>query len=148
MPSSINTDFYSNCIATLDLAWRSLAASSPNQLEHNLYRSACVKEFEIILEQSGQLLKKRLNPYFAHRGQIAALSFNDVFRHAGKHGLLSAECVERWIAYRQARNTTAHEYGEQLASDLIKLVPAFLQDAEHLRTVISSLEQQSNDTSS
>ena len=43
--------------------------------------AAAVTEFEIILEQCGSLLKKRLQPYFASNRQANRLTFKDAFRH-------------------------------------------------------------------
>ena len=43
-----------------------------------------VKEFEIVLEQSGKLLTKRLRPYFASNRQADKLTFKNAFRHAGR----------------------------------------------------------------
>ena len=39
------------------------------------FRAACVKQFEIIQEQCGSLLKKRLRPYFASNRQTNELAF-------------------------------------------------------------------------
>lgn len=58
--------------------------------------------------------------------------FNDLLRHAGKHGLLDAGGVERWLAYRANRNNTAHDYGEGFANDTLKLLPGYLADVRAL----------------
>jgi hypothetical protein len=58
--------------------------------------------------------------------------FNDVLRQAGKHGLLDEPGVERWLAYRANRNSTAHDYGEGFANVTLKLLPAYLQDVRAL----------------
>ena len=31
------------------------------------------------------------------------------------HGLMETDAVERWLAYRDNRNDTAHDYGEDFA---------------------------------
>ena len=102
-----------------------------------MFRSACVKEFEIILEQSGSLLRKRLRPYFASNRQADTLVFKDVFRYAVRHGLISMDACERWLEYRDHRNETAHLYGEEFAETTLVLVPQFIADAEELERVIS-----------
>ncbi len=61
-----------------------------------------------------------------------ALVFNDVFRHAAKHGLLSLDETERWLLYRANRNNTAHDYGEGFANETLKLLPAYLIDVRQL----------------
>ena len=99
---------------------------------YDVFRAACVKEFELVLEQSGKLLRKRLAAYFASNRQADRLAFKDLFRHAAKHGLIEADAAERWLAYRKNRNDTAQNYGESFAETTLKLLLAFIADAKAL----------------
>ncbi len=135
--SALNTDFFARCIATLSKAHIALGLQPKGSLEYDIYRAACVKEFEIILEQSGKLLKKCLAPYLASNRQADQLTFKDVFRTAAKHGLISLEEVERWLVYRDNRNDTAHDYGENFANETLARLPSFIADASRLETVIT-----------
>jgi hypothetical protein len=108
-----------------------------------MYRSACIKEFEIILEQSGKLLRKVLHPYFYSAKEVDKLYFKDLFRHAVLHSLITAESCERWLEYRDNRNNTAHDYGVNFAEDTLVLLPAFISDAFELMQMI----KQQNDAS-
>ncbi|WP_203249934.1 nucleotidyltransferase substrate binding protein [Cysteiniphilum marinum] len=110
-------------------------------MEYDLYRSAVIKEFEIILEQSGKLLKKILLPYFHSKKAVDRLVFKDIFRYAGQHGLLNIEEVERWLNYRDNRNITAHDYGFDLAEHTIPLIPLFIEDVNKLIMVINNESQ-------
>ena len=103
----------------------------------DIYRSACVKEFEIVLEQCGNLLKRRLRPYFASNRQADSLTFKDRFRHAVRHDLILVDSCERWFLYRDNRNDTAHDYGENFAGSTLQLLPAFISDAKSLAGVIA-----------
>lgn len=85
-----------------------------------------------MLEQSGKLVRKWLQPYFASARQADQLHFKDVFRHTARHGLVSANCCERWLAYRDARNDTARDYDELLADETLDLLPQFVADARRL----------------
>lgn len=134
---SINTDFLVRCIGTLEAAHAALPDHEPDSVMYDIYRAACVKEFELALEQSGKLLKKRLRPYFASNRQADRLNFKDCFRHAAKHGLISMEACERWLTYRDNRNSTTHDYGEHFAEATLKLLPKFIADATELAAVIS-----------
>jgi hypothetical protein len=60
----IDTTYYDRCIKTLNNAYVKMKDIDPSEIEYDIYRSACIKEFEIILEQSGKLLRKVLKPYF------------------------------------------------------------------------------------
>ena len=133
----INTDFLQRCIDTLESAFEELKQRSPDDTFYDILRAAAVKEFEIILEQCGSLLKKRLRPYFASNRQADRLTFKDTFRHAAKHCLITVEASERWFSYRDNRNDTAHNYGEGFAETTLKLLPDFIGDAKELARVIA-----------
>ncbi len=135
--SEIDTAYLRRCIKTLEHALAALhAQGSEDDILYDIYRAACVKEFELVLEQSGKLLKKRLRPWFASNRQADRLAFKDVFRHAAKHGLIPTDSCERWLEYRDNRNDTAHDYGKGFAEATLKLLPRFVDDARRLAGVI------------
>ncbi len=101
-----------------------------------MYRSACIKAFELILEQSGKLLRKGLKPYFHTSKEVDGLIFKDVFRHAVLRNIISDEACERWLQYRDNRNSTAHDYGVNFAEETVVLLPQFIADASALATAI------------
>ena len=94
---SIDTEYLRRCVDTLESAFSALTSDDLEEIGYDIYRAACVKEFELVLEQSGRLLKKRLRPWFASNRQADRLTFKDVFRHAAKHGLLPVDACERWL---------------------------------------------------
>ncbi|MCY3657856.1 MAG: nucleotidyltransferase substrate binding protein [Caldilineaceae bacterium] len=134
---TINTDFLVRCIHTLEKAFTQLQEFEADHSFHDIFRAASVKEFELILEQSGKLLRKRLRPFFASNRQVDRLTFKDAFRHAVRHDLISAAACERWFAYREHRNDTAHEYGERFAEATLELLPDFISDAKELARIIA-----------
>lgn len=133
--SSLNTDYFARCIATLSRAFDGLSQQPQDGDMYDIYRAACVKEFEIILEQTGKLLKKCLKPYYASSKQVDQLLFKDIFRQAAKHGLITLDEAERWLVYRDNRNDTAHDYGEGFANETLRLLPQFIQDARRISEV-------------
>ena len=133
----INTDFLDRCINTLESAVEQLQQREPGDTLFDTLREISVKEFEIVMEQSGILLKKRLRPYFASNRQADRLTFKNIFRHAARHDLISLEACERWFAYRDNRNDTAHDYGEAFTKTTLRLLPDFIEDARELARVIS-----------
>lgn len=135
---TISTEHVERFIRTLEAALAALQRTDPEEIAYDVYRAACVKEFEIVLEQSGKLARKWLRPYFAGTRQVDRLPFKDVFRHATKHGLVSADCCQRWLAYRDHRNQTSHEYGELLADGTLRLLPQFIDDASRLARSLNS----------
>lgn len=137
---AINTEFLVRCVNALEVAFDHLRTIGPSDPVYEIYRAASVKEFELILEQSGSLLKKRLRPYFASNRQVDSLTFRNTFRHAARHGLISVAACERWLAYRDNRNDTAHRYGEGYAEATLRLLPEFIADARELAGVIAEEE--------
>ena len=134
---AIKTDFLVNCIDTLELAYEQLRQREQADPLYDIFCAASVKEFEIVLEQSGSLLKKRLRPYFASNRQADRLAFKEAFRYAAKHDLVSVAACERWFKYRENRNDTAHDYGEGFAKTTLQLLPEFISDARALARVIA-----------
>lgn len=137
---SIDTEFLRRRLDTLEHSLKELKRSDPDEITYDAYRAACVKEFEIILEQSGKLLRKVLSAYFADNRQADRLVFKDVFRYAAKHGLIDSEVCERWLLYRDNRNDTAHSYGKDFAESTIKLLPDFIADTKALADIIEGTE--------
>ena len=133
---NVDTAFLRRCLATLESALAGLTSHDPDDVVYDIYRAACVKKFELVLEQSGKLLRKRLRAWFASNRQADRLTFKDVFRHAAKHGLIDAPACERWLRYRDNRTDAAHDYGEGFADATLKLLPDFLADAKALADTI------------
>lgn len=134
----IDTTYLKRCILALDKAYHLLKTHSQDDIEYDIYRSATIKEFEIILEQSGKLLKKRIKPYFHSSKAVDSLYFKDLFREAGLHGLLGVEEVQRWLEYRDNRNNTSHDYGVNLANETLVLIEQFIIDATKLVEVVQT----------
>lgn len=136
--SEINTEYLNKCLLTLKKSYELLKQSEESSIEFEMYRNSLVKGFEMTIEQSAKLLRKKLTPYFSSKKAVDALTFKDLFRYAAKHSLLNAEEVERWFKYRDNRNSTAHDYGEQFAKDTLVLIDDFVQDTQNLIKVIQN----------
>jgi nucleotidyltransferase substrate binding protein (TIGR01987 family) len=133
----IDTAYFERCISTLEKAHGLLIKANPEKIDYDMYRSACIKEFEIILEQSGKLLRKVLKPYFHSSKAVDSLYFKDVFRQAVLRNIITDETCERWLQYRDNRNSTAHDYGVNFAEETLILLPQFITDASSLAEIIN-----------
>lgn len=134
----LDTAFIKKCIQALESAFDRLQQTQKDDILYDIYRAAVIKEFEIILEQAGKLLRKRLSPYFHSPKEVAQMTFKDVFGNAGHHQLLSVDEVRGWLEYRDNRNLTSHDYGFELAEKTLPLIPQFLKDAQRIVAVIES----------
>lgn len=134
--SKINTSYLKKCNLALQKAHTELQKCQEEDFIYEMYRSATIKEFEIVLEQSGKLLKKVLQPYFHTNKEVDKLHFKDIFRQAGHHSLLNVDEVQRWLEYRDNRNQTTHDYGEALANETLVLIDSFISDVDKLIKII------------
>lgn len=129
----LNVDHLLRTADTLEQATVHLRqVGSREDVLYDLFRNAAIKSFELSLETAGKLLRKALKAFVGSPRSIDALVFNDVLRHAGKHGLMDEAQVERWLAYRANRNSTAHDYGSEFAEKTLALLPDYLADVRAL----------------
>ena len=121
--TSINTEYLSRCLETLEKSYELIKAVQPDSIEYEVYRNSLVKGFEMTLEQSGKLLRKKLVPYFGN---------------ALKYSLIDEQTVERWFSYRDNRNSTAHDYGRAFAEETLMLIDDFVKDVKSLKKIIEN----------
>ncbi len=136
--SEISTEYLQKCIATLEKSYEMLIQTQEGTIDYELYRNSLVKGFEMTLEQSGKLLKKKIAPYFATKKALDTLTFKEIFRQAHKFSLITEDEVKRWMQYRDNRNNTAHDYGQAFAEETLALVKDFLADVKELQKVIDN----------
>ena len=70
--------------------------------------------------------------------EVDKLTFKDVFRHAFKYSLVDEPAVVRWLKYRDNRNNTAHDYGQEFADETLLLIESFICDAENLKRIVEN----------
>ena len=134
----ISTEYLDRSIRILEGALEGLSNHPPDVIAYEIHRAACVRQFELILEQCGKLLRQRVGDWSASNRAAASLTFKDVFRTAAQHGLIEAEVCERWLRYRDTRNDTAHDYGEGFAEAALGQLPQFVLDAKALSGVFKA----------
>lgn len=136
----LNVEHLLRTANTLEQALLAIEAQENREdVRFDLYRNAAIKSFELSLETAGKLLRKALKAYGGAPREVDKLVFNDVLRHAGKHGLMDVPAVERWLSYRANRNNTAHDYGQGFANDTLKLLPTYLNDVRALAPAIQKV---------
>lgn len=132
----LNINQLRRCMKTLDSSLVFYQKAEGDSIEQEVFRNAIIKGYELTQETAFKLLKKALKA-FGHGGKkLEATPVKDILRLAAVHDLLTLSEVERWFAYRDNRNNTAHDYGEQFANDTLTLIPAFLQDIATLADVL------------
>ncbi len=132
---------YDKCISALQAAFEGFDKVGEEEVMKDIYRSACVKEFEIILELTASLLRKALKNYVVHTAEVDRLHYKEVLRRALKYGMLDADACERWMEYRDIRNNAAPRYGKGYADETLAVIPEFLGEAIALS---STLKKETN----
>ena len=136
----LDTSSFRTCVTALENAHEELSQlTNRDQSLYRIYRTTCIKEFELVLEQCAVLLRKVVSSFYSSDSYAANLPIKDLFRYAAKHDLLDVDSVERWLHYRQLKNDTVHEYGEDYAEQTIKFLPHFIDDAKTLVELIERI---------
>lgn len=133
---NLNTDHLKRCIQTLRSSLTFFERAAPESIDQEIYRNAIVKGYELAQETSFKLIKKALRDYGYGAKKLDSTPVKDVLRLAATHGLMTLEEVERWFAYRDNRNNTAHDYGEGFAKETLKLIPGFITDVTRLEAAL------------
>ena len=122
------------CIQTLDRSLVGLDSTEKGTIDYEVYRNSVVKSFELTLEMSGKSVKRALKEYMASPKLVQELTFKDIFRFAAQYGLI--EDPSPWFEYQDSRNNTVHDYGENFADTVLKLIQRFYIDAVQLHLTL------------
>lgn len=87
-----------------------------------------------------ELCWKTLRRYLEKETNIQEYYLKDLFRTAGKQGLIDS--VDAWFEYHKARNLTTYTYHEGTAEETYAIAKKFAIDA---RQLLNSLEKNLKD---
>lgn len=130
---SLNLQSFQKALASLE----EVIFEFNKDTENKFIRDACIQRFEYTYELSGKMLRRYLELTETTPSEITEMSFPNLIRTGSKRGLLLKDW-EQWFIYRNARNLTSHTYDEKKADQVIKIIPAFFEDAKYLFTKINS----------
>jgi nucleotidyltransferase substrate binding protein (TIGR01987 family) len=132
----LNTDHLKRCIGTLESSLAFYQKAEAGSIDQEVFRNAIVKGYELSQETAFKLIKRALKDYGHGGKKLDATPVKELLRLAATHSLMTVEEVERWFAYRDNRNDTAHDYGEGFARETLALLPTFITDAKTLESVL------------
>ncbi len=134
----LNVDHLRRCMQTLASSLMLYQKAESGSIDQEVFRNAIIKSYELTQETAFKLLKKALKVYGHGGKKLESTPVKDLLRIAAVHDLMTLAETERWFRYRDNRNNTAHDYGEQFAIETLVLIPAFLQD---IATLSDTLER-------
>lgn len=132
----LNTDHLRRCISTMQSSLAMYEKAEPESIDQEVFRNAIVKGYELTQETAFKLLKKALRDFGHGAKKLDATPIKEILRLAATHGMMTLEEVERWFAYRDNRNSTAHDYGEGFAKETLTLLPGFIADVTRLEALL------------
>lgn len=92
-------------------------------------RDAVIQRFEYTYSLAIKMIKRFIGLQSAE--VLQDMTFNEIIRSANKLGLLKNDLV-KWTEYRQKRNATSHTYDEEIAREVLAVIPDFKDDAVFL----------------
>ena len=101
--------------------------------EDEAVRDSVIQRFEFTYS----IALKTLRKYFIERAfvleAVNQMSFNEMIRTASQLNLLVSN-LEKWIVYREMRNMTSHTYDEEIALQVVSIIPDFSKEIAYLIT--------------
>ncbi len=94
-------------------------------------RDGLIQRFEFTYEISHKLLKRFLEISAANPEEYDKADFQYLIRSANEQGLLLGDWAQ-WKGYREMRSKTSHTYDEEIALQVVAIIPSFLREAAHL----------------
>ncbi len=92
-------------------------------------RDAVIQRFEYTYSLAIKMLTRFIN--MQSNEAMPAMTFNETIRQANKLGLIENDLLQ-WTEYRQKRNSTSHTYDEEVANEVLYVIPKFKSEAEFL----------------
>lgn len=127
MPIPLDLSALKNAVSRLDAG---LTRHVSEPLDTQL-RDGLVQRFEFTYEISHKMLKRYLEMSSANPSQFDSMPFADLIRTANEQGLLKGDWSD-WRTYREMRSKTSHTYDEAIAVQVVRGIPAFLDEAKAL----------------
>ena len=127
----LDTSSFVNALARLEEGLVEYQADTTR----TLLRDGLIQRFEFTYELSHKTLKRYMELTSATPSQYDTMPFQDLIRSANEQGLLMGDWPV-WKRYRDLRAKTSHTYDQNIALDVVSGIPAFIQEARHLRDTL------------
>jgi len=96
-------------------------------------RDGLIQRFEFTYELSHKMLRRYLQDILPSAEDAARMTFAELVRAGNERGLLRAEWPV-WRRFRDIRTRTTHTYNADTAAEIVREIPAFLDEAAYLCT--------------
>ena len=100
-------------------------------------RDGLIQRFGFTYEISHKMPRRYLQEILPSGEDVARMTFAELIRAGNERGLLRSEWPV-WRQFRDIRTRTTHTYDADTASEVVREIPAFLAEAEHLCTELQN----------
>lgn len=94
-------------------------------------RDGLIQRFEFTYELSHKMLRRYLQETLPSAEDAASMTFAQLVRAGNERGLLRGEWPA-WRRFRDIRTRTTHTYDAGTASEVVREIPPFIEEAEYL----------------
>ena len=101
--------------------------------EDEAVRDSVIQRFEFTYSIALKTLRKCFIERAFVLEEVNQMSFNEMIRTASQLNLLVSN-LEKWTVYREMRNMTSHTYDEEIALQVVSIIPDFSKEIAYLIT--------------
>ena len=130
--SSLNLDPLEKAIIQLELGINRAEQNNNDEL----IRDGVIQRFEYTIDLAWKFLQRYLKVDL-QIDESSIRSKKDIFREAARLKLI--DDAESWIAHYEARNSTSHEYNQEVAKAVYSQILLFLPDVKKLLEIFKNV---------
>ena len=94
-------------------------------------RDGLIQRYEFTYEISHKILKRHLELSSPNPTVFDSMAFSDLIRTGNEQSLLKNDWT-KWKIFREMRSKSSHTYDEQIAKEVVSIIPDFIDEAKFL----------------
>ena len=100
-------------------------------------RDGLIQRYEFTYEITHKILKRHLELKSPNPEVFDAMAFSDLIRTGNEQSLLKNDWT-KWKIFREMRSKSSHTYDEQIAKEVVSIIPDFIDEAKFLLTQLEN----------
>ena len=100
-------------------------------------RDGLIQRYEFTYEITHKILIRHLELKSPNPEVFDAMAFSDLIRTGNEQSLLKNDWT-KWKIFREMRSKSSHTYDEQIAKEVVSIIPDFIDEAKFLLTQVEN----------
>jgi len=100
-------------------------------------RDGLIQRYEFTYEISHKILKRHLELNSPNPAVFDSMAFSDLIRTGNEQSLLKNDWT-KWKIFREMRSKSSLTYDEQIAKEIVSIIPDFIDEAKFLLTKLEN----------